>query len=79
MSAAPLPLPDPITDWALAATPRPDGAVDLVFSLAALAGPTTVCLLLSRDEARAHARAVLRAAGDGAERTHRPQVDVQHG
>ncbi|WP_407530440.1 hypothetical protein [Methylobacterium oryzisoli] len=28
-----------------------------------------------RDEARAHAQAVLRAAGDGAERAHRPRVD----
>lgn len=69
MVAAPLPLPEPIDEWALAPAPRSDGAVDLVFSLSGPAGSTTVCLLLSRDEARAHARAVLRAAGDGAERT----------
>lgn len=69
MSAAPLPLPEPITEWALAATPRPDGAVDLVVSLSGPAGSTAVCLLLSREEAREHAQAVLRAAGDGAERT----------
>ncbi|WP_407528394.1 hypothetical protein [Methylobacterium oryzisoli] len=73
MSAAPLPLPDLLTDWTLVPAPRPDGAVDLVFSLSGPAGSTTVCLLLSRDEARAHARAVLRAAGDGAGRTHRPE------
>ena len=69
MSAAPLPLPDPITDWVLAATPRPDGAVDLVVSLSGPAGSTAVCLLLSREEARKFARSVMGAAGDGAERT----------
>lgn len=75
MSAAPLPLPEPIEAWTLVPAPRPDGSVDLVFSLSGAAGTTTVCLLLSRDEARAHARAVLRAAGDGGERTHRMQVE----
>ena len=69
MSAVPLPPPEQITDWALAATPRPDGAVDLVFSLSGPAGSTAVCLLLSREEARKFARSVMGAAGDGAERT----------
>ncbi|WP_407521887.1 hypothetical protein [Methylobacterium oryzisoli] len=71
MSAAPLPLPEPLTGWTLVPAPRPDGAVDLVFSLSGPAGLTTVCLLLSQVEARAYARALPRAAGDGAERAHR--------
>lgn len=73
MSAAPPPLPDPITEWALAATPRPDGAVDLTVSLFGETSTMTACLTVPRDEARNFAQAVLRAAGDGAERTHRMQ------
>lgn len=75
MSAAPLPLPEQITDWTLVPAPRPDNAVDLVFSLSGPAGSTSLCLLLAREEAREHARAVLRATGYGGERTHRMQMN----
>ncbi|MBY0397333.1 MAG: hypothetical protein K2X91_12825 [Thermoleophilia bacterium] len=74
-----IPLLDPLHSWALAATPRTDGAVDIAVSLFGDTSTKTACITVSRDEARDFARAVLRAAGDGAERTHRTQVEAAHG
>jgi hypothetical protein len=55
--------------WTLTTTRNPDGTVDLTTTVATEREPMTVVLRLTREEARAHARGVMAAAGDGLERT----------
>lgn len=69
------PLPHPVYSRALAATPRIDNAGDIAVSLFGETSTETACITVTRDEARAFAQAVLRAAADGAERTRRLRVE----
>ncbi len=60
--------------WALAPASRLGGGIDTALSPFGETGTPAVCLTVPRDEARDFAQSVLRAAGDGAERTGRSQV-----
>jgi hypothetical protein len=71
--AEPIAFPNPITAWALAATPRSDGEVDIAFSLTGEHGEVTACITVPRAEARNFARSVMAAAGDATERTQQPE------
>ncbi|GJE44860.1 hypothetical protein [Methylobacterium soli] len=55
--------------WTLTTTRNPDGTVDLTTTIATEGEPMIVVLRLNREEARAHARGVMAAAGDAIERT----------
>ena len=57
------------TTWTLTTTRNPDGTVDLTTTIATEGEPMIVVLRLTREEARAHARGVMTAAGDAIERT----------
>ncbi|UMY19822.1 hypothetical protein MMB17_11240 [Methylobacterium organophilum] len=62
--------------WSLSATAEGEG-VRLEIALPDLDGkPVTALLRLERAEARAFARALLRAAGDATERTFSPSRDA---
>ena len=55
--------------WTLQPMRRDDGTIDLRLSIATEGELMIVALHLTREEARAHARGVLAAAGDALERT----------
>ena len=55
--------------WMLGPSRREDGTIDLRLTIATEGEPMIVVLNLTREEARAHARGVMAAAGDALERT----------